>query len=95
MKKLVLAAAVALPLALAHTATATPTTPTLAKSKCQKARDRGEPCEMVFDKGDTLDGTAPNPDGEDVLVPRNSFFGKLIRLRWDFHPEIIASAEDL
>ena len=97
MKKLVLAAALALPLALASGAAAAPETsaPTLNKSKCQKARDRGEACEMIFDKGDTLEGDAPNPDGEEILVPKNSFFGKLIRLRWDFHAEILASAEDL
>lgn len=97
MKKPVLAAALALPLALASSAAAAPETSgsILDRSKCQKARDRGQACEMIFDKGDTLEGGAPSPDGEEILVPKNSFFGELIRLRWDFHAEILASAEDL
>lgn len=92
MKKLFIAAALAVPLTLAGSATAGPS---LSGSKCQKAKERGQACEMIFEQGDTLDGDAPNPDGEEVFVPRNSFFGKLIRLRWDFNAEILASAEDL
>jgi hypothetical protein len=99
MKKLALAAvlALSLPLALASTAAAAPETSgsILDKSKCQKARDRRQACEMIFDKGDTLEGGVPGSDGDQVHVRKDSFFGTLIRLRWDFHAEILASADEL
>ncbi|MEZ4362318.1 MAG: hypothetical protein R3B48_19165 [Kofleriaceae bacterium] len=45
--------------------------------------------------GDTIDGDLIRPEGTTVSARDGADYGSLIRIRKDFIPEIIKSAEDL
>ena len=67
---------------------------TIAKDDCARARAAGRPCELTIE-GETIDGAAPSADGSRFALAGWVKHGSLLRIRKDFLPEIIKSAEDL
>lgn len=95
MKNLLIAIAIALPIAWsAPAALASPTSIATAKeSDCERAKRQGKTCQITFGTGDDVEGGAVTPDGDDLYGVTEAFFGGLIRLRLDFHREIVAAVD--
>ncbi len=66
----------------------------IANDDCARARAASRPCELTIE-GETIDGAAPSADGSRFAVPGWGSHSSLLRIRKDFLPEIIKSAEDL
>ena len=66
----------------------------IAKDDCARARAAGRPCELTIES-ETIDGSAPSSDGSRLSVLGRIRHSSLLRIRRDFLPEIIKSAEDL
>lgn len=66
----------------------------IAKDDCARARAAGRTCELTIE-GENIDGSAPTADGSRFSVPGWGRPSSLLRIRRDFLPEIIKSAEDL
>ena len=66
----------------------------IAKDDCARARAAGRPCELTIE-GETIDGAAPSADGSRFNALSWITSSSLLRIRRDFLPEIIKSAEDL
>ena len=61
-----------------------------------KDKPAGQPKVKVYDfSGDTIEGDLVKPEGSTVDVRDFAKHSSLIRIRKDFIPEIIKSAEDL
>lgn len=70
--------------------------PGVARAEDKKAGDKGAPKVKVYDfSGDTIEGDLVRPDGSVVDARDFAKHASLIRIRKDFIPEIIKSAEDL
>lgn len=80
------------------TALAQPSQPadvqTMATDDCARARKAGKTCVLSID-GDTLEGAAPTAGETGIFGLGFGTNASLIRLRRDFIPEILRSAEDL
>jgi hypothetical protein len=83
---------------LTTSAAADPTPPAdvgkMVTNDCAKAVRAKKQCVLTFD-GHDVDGGTPRPDGLTVIARTPTDFGSLIRLRRDFIPEILKTAEDL
>ena len=67
-----------------------------APALAQKGKDGGKPKVKVYDfTGDTIEGDLIKPEGSSVDARDFAKHSSLIRIRKDFIPEIIKSAEDL
>jgi hypothetical protein len=66
----------------------------MAKDDCARARAAGKTCVLAFE-ADVFEGNSPKGDGSVFTAVDWGRMGSLIRLRRDFIPEIIKSAEDL
>jgi hypothetical protein len=62
---------------------------------CARARAAHKDCVIDMGKGDTVDGSIPRGDGIVTALIKFGSSSSLIRIRRDFIPEIIKSAEDL
>ena len=70
--------------------------PGIARAEDKKAADKGAPKVKVYDfSGDTIEGDLIRPDGSVVDARDFAKHASLIRIRNNFIPEIIKSAEDL
>ena len=79
--------------AVAH-ADAPPDAKRMATDDCERARKANKTC--VIDMGnEVLEGETPTNSGSRVDVIKFAQAGSLIRIRRDFIPEIIKTAEDL
>jgi hypothetical protein len=95
MKSLVLAAALLVPLAArADDRAAKSDTKQMHTDDCAKARKQNRTCVLDM-TGEKVGGTVPGGDGMTVTSPKFTPPASLIRVRRDFIPEIIKSAEDL
>jgi len=52
------------------------------------------PKHIDIDDDEVVEGTNKNPDGEAIFAKKRARFGTLIKLRQDFKPELLKSAED-
>ncbi len=66
----------------------------IAKDDCSRARAAGRPCELTIE-GETIEGAPPASDGSRFNALGWITHASLLRIRRDFLPEIIKSAEDL
>jgi hypothetical protein len=76
---------------------ATPTTPPPAQGNaddCARARKLNKVCELTI-TGEDIEGGVSKPDGIGFSARGWAYMNSLIRIRRDFIPEIIKSAEDL
>ncbi len=64
-----------------------------ASADCVKARKRGKPCKITFNKGDTLEGGVATGTGEAVVARDTVTHSSLIRLRTSFRDLIIRTGE--
>jgi hypothetical protein len=48
---------------------------------------------VTFEEGDELEGGVPSASGEDISVAAPVPFGRLLRLRTNFHDRIVRAAE--
>ena len=65
------------------------------KDDCAKARAQNKTCVLTIEDGDNIEGNTPTMGDPGITI---AGFGKgtsLIRLRRDFIPEILKTAEDL
>ena len=70
--------------------------PGIARAEDKKAADKSAPKVKVYDfSGDTIEGDLIRPDGSVVDARDFAKHASLIRIRNNFIPEIIKSAEDL
>ncbi|MBA3460774.1 MAG: hypothetical protein H0T46_12475 [Deltaproteobacteria bacterium] len=68
----------------------------VAVAQPAKGGDKGAGKVKVYDfSGDTIEGDLVKPEGTDVSVTDFGKHSSLIKIRKDFIPEIIKSAEDL
>jgi hypothetical protein len=51
------------------------------------------PKHIDVDEDEVVEGANQNPDGEGVFARKRARFGTLIKLREDFRPELLKSAE--
>lgn len=61
---------------------------------CAQARKLAKPCVLEID-GEQIAGSTPRVSESAILVTRFGKHGSLIRIRRDFIPELVKSAEDL
>lgn len=61
---------------------------------CARARAAGKTC-VINIEGIDVEGTKVGGNGERITIPDIGRSGSLIRIRRDFIPEILKSAEDL
>lgn len=83
--------------ALALPATAQPATTdvtTMATDDCARARKAGKTCVLSIDD-ETIEGTVATGNGSTIIGLDTGRLTSLIRLRRDFIPEILRSAEDI
>ena len=75
---------------------AKPATPagTYKTSDCARARAQHKTCELTIDP-ETIAGEKPTGSGTTIGIVDWGKAGSLIRIRRDFLPEIVRSAEDL
>ena len=66
----------------------------MATDDCARARKAGRDCVLSMDAHE-IGGDTPSATGSTVTVPISTKQPSLIRLRRDFIPEILKSAEDL
>ena len=82
----------------ASAALADPTPPAdvgkMASDDCARARKAKKDCVLTIE-GDEIQGGSPNATGTTVTALNPTKHPSLIRLRFDFIPEILKSAEDL
>jgi hypothetical protein len=83
-------------LAVSTVAAADPPKPAaqMATDDCARARKAGKTCVLSIE-GEELNGDRPPPSDINVGILKFNNLGSLIRVRRDFIPEIIKSAEDL
>lgn len=98
MRSFLIAALIAAP-ALAPAVAAAQPAPvadanTMAADDCSRAHKAGKTCVIKFET-ETLEGGVHGPD--DLVVNVDQFFGheSLIKVRRDFIPEILRTAEDI
>jgi len=68
---------------------------TMAADDCARAREAGKTCVLSIEDGDTVEGTAPTAGGSLIAGRGFGTSASLIRVRGDFIPEILRSAEDV
>jgi hypothetical protein len=66
----------------------------LASDDCAKQRKAGKTCVLSIESED-VNGSAPSGSDVGVALLQFKSLGSLIRIRHDFIPELIKSAEDL
>lgn len=66
----------------------------MSSSDCAKARAQNKTCVLTIEE-EAVDGKVPTLTETSVVVNPFGGHGSLIRLRHDFIPEILKSAEDL
>ncbi len=66
----------------------------VAKDDCARARAAGRTCELTIE-GEDIEAGVPSADGARFTAVKWIEHGSLLRIRRDFLPEIIKSAEDL
>lgn len=66
----------------------------MSSSDCAKARAQNKTCVLTIEE-EAVDGKVPTLTETSVVVNPFGRHGSLIRLRHDFIPEILKSAEDL
>ena len=66
----------------------------VAKDDCARARAAGRTCELTIE-GEDIEAGVPTADGARFTAVKWITHGSLLRIRRDFLPEIIKSAEDL
>jgi hypothetical protein len=66
----------------------------LVTDDCARARKAGKTCELTL-SAEEVGGQAPGPDDIALRLLRFGQAGSLIRVRYDFIPEIVKAAEDL
>jgi hypothetical protein len=89
MTKLLRGCALAVALALPLAAGASP-----RDQDC--ARQGKQDCQMKkidFERGDSLEGATPTAEGDTVTTRPPTTFGRLLKLRTDFHDRIVRAAE--
>ena len=75
-------------------ATAPKTATEMVTDDCARARKLGKDC-VINIENEKIEGGTPTGDGTSVHVIKYGNAGSLIRLRRDFIPEIVKTAEDL
>ena len=87
-------------LAIADTAKPTPaaaapkTASQIVTDDCARARKLGKDC-IINIENEKIEGGTPSATGTSIEVIKYGNTGSLIRLRRDFIPEIVKTAEDL
>jgi len=85
-------------IAIPTTAMAQPSKPadvsTMAEGDCARARKAGKTCVLTIDD-ENIEGGAPTAGETKIDVLTFGQMSSLIRLRRDFIPEILKSAEDI
>ena len=66
----------------------------MASSDCARARRLKQTCVLTIGP-EEIEGGAVKPDGLDITARDRMRFGTLVRVRTDFIPEILKSANDL
>lgn len=66
----------------------------MATDDCARARAQNKTC-VINIEGIDVEGQNPTGTGERITIPDFGTNGSLIRIRRDFIPEIIKSAQDL
>lgn len=89
-----LAASLLLGLSAVALADPTPDVGKMASDDCARARKAKRDCVLSIE-GEEFEGSTPHSTGTTVTVLTPSKGPSLIRLRRDFIPEILKSAEDL
>jgi hypothetical protein len=86
-------------LALPATALAQPSkavdVQTMATDDCAQARKAGKTCVLSIDDDGTIDGKVPTAGETQIGIIPFGGENSLIRLRHDFIPEILRTAEDI
>ena len=68
---------------------------TMATDDCAKARKAGKTCVLSIEDDGTIDGMVPTAGETQIGIAPFGGENSLIKLRYDFIPEILKSAEDI
>ena len=94
MRTLLLVLVLSIPATLVVADDKTPDVHKMNSSDCAKARKLNKTCVLTIEE-EAVDGKVPTLTETSVVVNPFGQHGSLIRLRRDFIPEILKSAEDL